>query len=483
VVKCDVRDCFYSIDRPAALEVLHRYVTTASHRRLLATRFRYQIEHEGKVHSLRSGIPVEEPSSHLVANAYLAQIDRWAVSELAVPHIRFVDDMRFFCRSAEEANSVLKAVRETLALRFGLQLNGEKSSTSPLAGRADASGASDLLRDLKARTEEPLEGHCLSYRRVAIDEVLDAWNRIHEAIVSETFDEVAVDANLDFLAGLRPLPEAGEFFWQLMSGVLAKTCRIQGVSRPVRVRLAGIAMQHMRYADRNKAAERFKECLCTDDGAISKMAFSNLVKCETQLARQSAEEKIVRESAAGNHRLARALACDFVRAFGVTARLRIALGSSPDWETRMLVSGPVVGGDDSMDLVIADLRSLSPMVRRNAALRLATPGDWPSKAVHAWREALRAERNRDARLALLLACKLSGNETRLRPPKKYQLPRTGLELAVSQNAGCASAALPGRGAQQDCQDDVMPPLPGREHVSGYSAHIRVDGGEDPLGGQ
>lgn len=406
-VCCDIRNCFYTIHRPTVLELVEPYLDSAAHRELLRSRLDYRIDDHGRVSRLLGGLPVEEPSSHLLANVFLTQLDRWAVEELCVPHVRFVDDVRFFCRSEAEGRRVLRAVAEVLQTRFGLRLNDDKSSVARIDGSADAVAAASLLCEMKDRIEDPLEERqgigC--WRAVAVDEALDAWNEIARALGDGAAEASAVNRHLDLLAGLRPAAGWTEAFGSLMKSVLEKALKVSasGTNARVRRRLVGIAMQHICSADPAGAVGRLRVYLQDREPEVCGMAFSALVRIGTPEAQLVAEESILAQESAGNRDVALLRLGIFVRRFGSSARLRRAFGRDGDWRWRLLAGAPPGSRDEGEDLVLG-LSDESPLVRRNAALQLAERGGLTGypQVRRAWLNALAAEEDRDARLAMLL---------------------------------------------------------------------------------
>lgn len=401
MVACDIRNFFYTVPQADTASLVAAYVPTESHRRLLVRRMRYPVRHEGDVRPLAAGLPVCEPESQLFANAYLAAFDAWAVNWLCVPHVRYVDDCRFFARSESEAKQILRAVREAVQLRFGLLLNAEKSEVRELWGSPDSIGARDLLSAMKRSIREPLDPqHAYGIRRVPADTVLDAWNTAHRAMLSGNADSPQLLEALDLLASLRATNASRLRLASLVGAILDRTLGAAEADAGVRHTLATLAMRHLRSADRDAAQHRLPALLDHPDERLATAAFNNLVACHTDAARDQAEAFLLRSDPHHDATVARLDA--FVLAYGGTPALRNHFATAGG-EARSLVSAPFADSVDTPADIVRDLADACPRMRRDAALRLPAMSDIPVTVRRAWADALRVETDRDARLALLAA--------------------------------------------------------------------------------
>lgn len=464
VVKADIRDCFYGINRHAAVEIVEDFMPDAMHKKLLRRRMQSPIEWNGASYGICMGLPVEEPTSHLLANAFMAQLDQWACKELLVPHVRFVDDMRFFCKSESEARSVLNALGETLQLQFGLRLNDTKSMVEKLSGDTDLPQANQLLKNIKHSITEPLEEHTTYYRRVPIDEVLDAWNNVHNHIESGVDSEV-LNQSINLLADIRPALGAEPSFISLMQAILDRTAKQESVKPHIRHRLVGIAMGHLKYCNPRTQDAHLATYLDHPDEKISAIAFRHLVQCKTALAAQLCDDKIVSLHESGQLSQSRQCLRIYGQVFAITPRLRDLFAGDEDRTIRVLASDPRISDDNSVALIISKLADADPLIRRNAALYLARSPSNQHALVKALTAALRREKHRDARLAMLLAGKSCQQAFGSLNLGRGNLPKSKLEMDVSTNClwtnfGVLESADIDQPSSDQGADD--------EHLKGYN---------------
>ncbi len=434
VVKCDIRDCFYCIDRNEALNLMQQYIDDSAHRKLLNRRFASRIEAHGGRHRQLGGLPVEEPCSHLLANAFLSQLDKWVVKDLAVPHVRFVDDMRFFCKSEDEGRRILRTIREGVQVRYGLRLNETKSAVEKLQRATLDTDAAKLLRAIKNSIAEPLEDHFRVYELTLPDAILDAWNSVQHAIVTGVHtDDLCKD--LDILASLRPYQQSERSaFVQIMRSILSRACEADVHNATLQRNLIGIAMRQLRYVSGHTQDKHFVGYLSHSDPSISGMAFSNLVRCRTPFAKKAAEDNILSLLQSGNVALARLRFRMYVQTVGhASARLRAAFVFDEDDILAFLANSPHQSAGHSITELSKGLASSSPFIRRNTALQIvATPTD-ESQVTSALSKAIRAEKHRDARIAMLIAAKACTESFSTVQFGSAGLPRSKLEMVVLMN--------------------------------------------------
>lgn len=419
--------------------MLRQYMPDVAAQKLMERRMRYPVEYGGSVRDLPAGLPVGEPSSHLLANGYLSEFDRWVVEKLAVPYARYVDDMRFFCRSRAEAEKVLEAVGQRLQVQFGLMVNGDKSAVEEIDGDCDRAAASALLASLKQRVVEPLEEQPIYYRRVPAEEVMAAWNEVRAALSSDK-SMAYVEDKVDFLGSLRPTYGGSETFHGIMRTILEYTCCMQTENKGLQRRMASIAMRQMRESGAQGSMPVFKQLADTGDPEISEPAFRNLVACREDGCRAQAEESLLKKLETGKREEAEERLKCFVKTYPLSVKLIEAFAESKDPEIRAILSGP--SDSEGIDRAVGQLSNDDPWVRRNAALsfiRCAFAID--RKIAAALDKALGRERDRDARLALLIARGMCGDgELDEFPSRNCHLPKTLLEMAICREV--AKGAIP-----------------------------------------
>lgn len=438
VVKCDIRNCFYCIPRGAAFNVLRQYMSDVSAQKLMERRMRYPVEYNGSVRDLPAGLPVGEPSSHLLANGYLSEFDHWVIKELEVPYARYVDDMRFFCKTRAEADKVLKAVGKRLQIQFGLMVNLDKSAVEEINGDCDMAAASALLASLKQRVVEPLEEQPIYYRRVPAEEIMCAWNEVRTAL-STGKSRAYVEDKVDFLGSLQPTYGGSETFHGIMRTILEYTCTMQTENKGLQRRMASIAMRQMRESGAQGSMPVFKQLADAGDPESSEAAFHNLVVCREDGCREQAEDSLLKKLATGNRDEAEERLKSFVKTHPLSDKLIKAFANSKDPEILAILSGP--SDSEQTDRAVGQLSNADPWVRRNAALsliRFVFASDL--KIVSALDKALGKERDRDARLVLLIARGMCRGEKDEFPSKKCHLPKTLLEMAICR--AVAQGAIP-----------------------------------------
>ena len=107
------------------------------------------------------GIPVGPPSSRILADATLVDLDD-ALAGSGATYCRYSDDFRIFCRSAAEATTRLEFLAEQLFELYGLTLQGAKtlilkredyiSRFSLTAERLETEALEDQFRELLEQT-------------------------------------------------------------------------------------------------------------------------------------------------------------------------------------------------------------------------------------------------------------------------------------------------------------------------------------------
>ena len=125
VVDADLKSYFDTIPKDRLLEIIRQKV---SDRRVLG--LVKQFLDQGILEELRtwtpeSGVPQGAVLSPVLANAYLNPLD-YLLAEQGFELVRYADDFVILCRTREEAESALDAVRQWV-IRMGLTLHPEKT--------------------------------------------------------------------------------------------------------------------------------------------------------------------------------------------------------------------------------------------------------------------------------------------------------------------------------------------------------------------
>ena len=432
VVKTDIRDCFYNIPRGAVLDIFRRELCDPARMSLLERRLEGPVRFHGQDCNLQFGLPVSEPCCHLLANLYLAQFDRWVIRSLRVPHLRYVDDMRFYCHSQQEGYDVLTAVKEELAVRFGLILNSEKCAVVPVEGTPDAEDAANLLAMLKERIQEPLELRNAIFVKVSREQIMEEFAKIEAAVLRNDISGEDFGKLLDQLASLRPPDslEGAASFIRVVSSILNRVCRPEVPPSENRIRVVATVFKHLLKTDGAVTVRVCKSFLDHADPAVARQAFQWMVWTRRPEAQAFAEARILILAATGQMDDAADRLVIYRNVFGLTPVLRETFRNSASESIRTLASSPGGSEEEDPDHLREGLTDNSARVRRNAGLRAAGWGLQDDGLRKACLEALEKETDRDARLALLLALhavELPMESERL--PEAGQ-PRTTLESAI-----------------------------------------------------
>lgn len=106
-------------------------------------------------HPRAKGIPQGYSSSDILAKFYMCQIDVLLRREGYV-HLRYVDDIRIFCRTKQEAKRAIMRLAQ-LAHKFGLNLQSAKTRILTVAdARAEFDGVDSIIRDIQDKLIEEL---------------------------------------------------------------------------------------------------------------------------------------------------------------------------------------------------------------------------------------------------------------------------------------------------------------------------------------
>lgn len=110
LVQVDIKSYFPSIDHAILKNLLATRFKGAAFIRLLE-----RVIVSGQPSSSSCGLPIGSLTSQHFANAYLDSADRFLLNHSAVcTHVRYMDDIVWWCRSRQEANETLDLLREYL---------------------------------------------------------------------------------------------------------------------------------------------------------------------------------------------------------------------------------------------------------------------------------------------------------------------------------------------------------------------------------
>jgi RNA-directed DNA polymerase len=126
VVETDIADCFEAIPHERLMQAIEERVVDRNLLKLLRSLLRAGVMEEGAVRRSVSGTPQGGVVSPLLCNVYLNRLDRaWQTRGVGVL-CRYADDLVVMCRSKDEAERALVALRALLA-ELGLQLKETKT--------------------------------------------------------------------------------------------------------------------------------------------------------------------------------------------------------------------------------------------------------------------------------------------------------------------------------------------------------------------
>jgi hypothetical protein len=396
-LRTDIRNCFYHIPRQPLLEMLQGYLRPEE-LTLLARRLDGPVRHGNALYPFPFGLPVGEPCSHLLANLYLAQFDRWVIQELKVPHGRYVDDMHFFFHTEEEAVEALSRISEQLMVQFGLMINPDKSEICELpAVPPDPSEVDLLLTTLKAQSEEPLELRRKRYEPVSLEYVRAKWDAITAELIEGgdlTFD---FRTELDELARLRPADvDAGDNFFILTQRCLESCCAPVVPPSAKRSATVYMLMKHMVRTDRDQALIFLEASLAHEDGDVRRRAFQWIVYSGGEKAQWLAERVMLEVLLRDDLEEVRWHLQIFLKHLGLTTFARNVGMKSAHAAIRERVSSP--GRCEhavSEQVLIGNLAHEFPAIRRNTAVQVVLQQVSP-RVRNACMAALAREEDREA---------------------------------------------------------------------------------------
>jgi RNA-directed DNA polymerase len=132
VVEADIADCFEAIPHDRLMSALEERIVDQKVLKLLRSLLRAGVMEDGRVRRPVTGTPQGGVISPLLANLYLNRLDRaWGARGRGVL-CRYADDLVVMCRTREEAEQALEALRALLA-ELGLEPKPAKTRIVHLA--------------------------------------------------------------------------------------------------------------------------------------------------------------------------------------------------------------------------------------------------------------------------------------------------------------------------------------------------------------
>jgi RNA-directed DNA polymerase len=126
VVETDIANCFEAIPHDRLMTAIEERVSDRHVLKLLRAMLRAGVMQDGSVRRTDTGTPQGGVLSPVLCNVYLHRLDRqWAERGTGVL-IRYADDLVVMCRTRQEAERALRAVRAILA-ELGLQTKDAKT--------------------------------------------------------------------------------------------------------------------------------------------------------------------------------------------------------------------------------------------------------------------------------------------------------------------------------------------------------------------
>jgi RNA-directed DNA polymerase len=131
VAESDVSDCFGAIPHDGLMSAIEERISDRHVLKLLRAMLRSGVMQDGAVEREVTGTPQGGVISPCLCNVYLHRLDRqWAARGHGVL-VRFADDLLAMCRTREEAEAALAALRLILA-ELGLELKDAKTRIAHL---------------------------------------------------------------------------------------------------------------------------------------------------------------------------------------------------------------------------------------------------------------------------------------------------------------------------------------------------------------
>src|SRR5450432_1595195 len=139
VLESDVANCFEAIPHSQLMSAIEERVVDRHVLKLLRAMLRAGVMQDGAVKRYVAGTPQGGVISPCLCNVYLHRLDRQWTERGHGNLVRFADDMVVMCRTREEAERALGALREILA-ELGLTLKDAKTRIVELREGGEGSG-------------------------------------------------------------------------------------------------------------------------------------------------------------------------------------------------------------------------------------------------------------------------------------------------------------------------------------------------------
>jgi RNA-directed DNA polymerase len=159
VVDLDIEKFFDRVNHDLLMHQLRQVVVDKRVRRLIGRYLKAGVMIHGVVQPTEEGTPQGGPLSPLLANIYLAPLDR-ELEARGLAHVRYADDCNIYVSSAAAAQRVLAGVIQWIEKRLRLRVNQAKSGTGPTSGRKflgftlDAKGVIEVAPKSVERLQE-----------------------------------------------------------------------------------------------------------------------------------------------------------------------------------------------------------------------------------------------------------------------------------------------------------------------------------------
>lgn len=127
VVDADIEKFFDTIDQNTLMELVERRISDGGIISLIRAFLEQGVLENGEIRASQRGTPQGGVISPLLANIYLHEVDE-AFNSQDVRIVRYADDLVILCRSEEEAQNALKALKE-ITEQLSLRLHTEKTKT------------------------------------------------------------------------------------------------------------------------------------------------------------------------------------------------------------------------------------------------------------------------------------------------------------------------------------------------------------------
>jgi len=134
VAESDVADCFERIPHSELMSALEERISDRHLLKLLRAMLRAGVMEEGAIRRSAAGTPQGGVISPCLCNVYLHRLDRQWAARGRGRLVRYADDLLAVCRSKQEAERALGALR-TILSELGLELKEAKTRVVHLAER------------------------------------------------------------------------------------------------------------------------------------------------------------------------------------------------------------------------------------------------------------------------------------------------------------------------------------------------------------